>query len=78
MGSRLRGRFGEVYSVTPEEAVERALAIEDEVGDRAVEQSHHKSENQVREVGNHLFECSNPSSGSNRAKDLIPAVSDKQ
>ena len=78
MCRRLSGRFGEVYSVTPEEAVERALAIEDEVGYRAVEQSHHKSENQVREVGNHLFECSNPSSGSNRAKDLIPAVSDKQ
>jgi hypothetical protein len=76
VGSRLRGRLRESDAVSSKEAVEGAFAIKDEIGNRAMEEGHHKSENQICEIRNHLFESNNLCISSNRAKNLV--LSDMQ
>lgn len=43
-----------MHSMTAEEAVERLLAIQYEGGYGTVEESHHESEHQAREIRNHV------------------------
>jgi len=44
MRGRLGGRLGEVHAMAAEEAVESVLAIQNEIGDRTMEQSHEQPE----------------------------------
>jgi len=47
----LAGRLREMDSVAAEEAIKGLLAMQNEIGDGTMEESHDQSEHQAREVG---------------------------
>jgi len=42
-----------MHAVTPEKTVQRLLAIQNEIGDGAMKESHEQPEYQIGEIGNH-------------------------
>ena len=54
----LAGRLGKVNTIAAKEPVQGVLAIHDEIADWTVEQSHHQSKHQVREIRRKSHESS--------------------